>query len=78
MRTPCSKWRRPDKMAAAVRVILVQSMTTTTGAPRMRANSAVEQLPDRSRPSNRPRLPSMTAMSKGPGRESREKPHGAS
>lgn len=53
----------PAMTAAAVRVILVTVRVSRTGAPRARASVAVEQLPCTSRPSYRPRLPSIMARS---------------
>ena len=61
-----SKWASPAMTAAAVRVILVTVRVSRTGAPRARARVAVEQLPCTSRPSYRPRLPSIMARSASP------------
>ena len=60
-----SKEAMPATMAAAVRVILAQFMVSTTGALSRRATWAVEHVPVTSRPSKRPRLPSIRARSAG-------------
>ncbi len=57
---------QPCTHAASVRVALVASTTTTTGAPRRLASSAVEWVPSASAPSWRPRLPSMRTRSLAP------------
>lgn len=63
IRTPGSNAWQPSTHAATVRVTFVALTTRTTGASSAFASSAVLWVPSASAPSNRPRLPSITAKS---------------